>query len=106
MSVINETVKTLEATLILNQFSKSCQLNRYEVPTTSVMNTNTKSEKGAKYTLTRVIKKVTFHPNKSNENNSPDKRVELMFVWGGGGSGGSSVSSSDLEVVARGKRFD
>lgn len=73
VSVINETVKSLEATLLLNNYNNNS--NRIET------SSPTKSEK-AKYTLTRVIKKVTFHPNKSNENSTPDKRVELLYIWG------------------------
>ena len=65
-------------------------MNRYGVvpATTTVVNKNTNSEKGAKYTLTRVIKKVTIHPNNktNNENSSPGKRIELMYVWGGNGN--------------------
>ena len=63
ISVINDTVRSIEATLILN----------------SNNNNNFKTEK-SKYTLTRVIRKVTIHPDKTND--SSDISVELFYIWG------------------------
>lgn len=87
VSVINETVKSLEATLILNNFNNKCANQRFETSSKNTSSTTSthiaqsgKPEK-SKYTLTRVIKKVTFHPNKSNPD-TDNKRVELLYIWG------------------------
>ena len=75
------------------------------MPTSTVLNKNTNSEKGAKYTLTRVIKKVTIHPNNksNNENSSPSsqgKRIELMYIWGRNGNENSNPAGLNSNTDA------
>jgi hypothetical protein len=78
ISVINDTVRSIEATLILNS-NNNKNKNTIMLSNNNNNNNNIKTEK-SKYTLTRVIKKVTFHPDKTND--SSDKRVELLYIWG------------------------
>jgi hypothetical protein len=78
ISVIKDTVRSIEATLILNS-NNNKNNNTIMLNNNYNNNNNIKTEK-SKYTLTRVIKKVTFHPDKTND--SSDKRVELLYIWG------------------------